>query len=100
MSVAMLGEFFSTIDSLREERAAEVRTAHQLTRRLSSCLFAKVVEHTKKLRPSVHRDTSTGVAELEFVMAMILELEMVTVDQLQPFIKHFRALDVDLSGRV
>lgn len=51
------------------------------------------------LRPEVQRDAS-GVTELEFVICMAIELGMVEMKQLQPFIDQFRQLDIIGNGRL
>merc|ERR1711871_1684815 len=52
-----------------------------------------------RLRPKVERD-GEGLTELEFVLAMVIELGMLKWEQVRPFIKQFRTLDVDRSGRL
>lgn len=51
------------------------------------------------LRPDLQRDAE-GLSELEFVISMCLELKMVDLDMIQPFIDQFHKLDVDGSGRL
>ena len=51
------------------------------------------------LRPEVQRDAA-GVTELEFVLCMAVELGIVDMKLLQPFIDQFRALDVLGNGRL
>ena len=51
------------------------------------------------MRPLVARD-GLGLTELEFALAMMLELHVVSIDQVQPFIKQFRLLDIDGNARL
>ena len=55
--------------------------------------------HAAALRPDMQRNAA-GLTELEFVVAMCLELRMIDLDMIQPFIAMFRKLDVDGSGRL
>ena len=41
-----------------------------------------------------------GLTELEFVVTMLMELEIVDGEVMKPFIKQFRSLDIDGEGRV
>lgn len=51
------------------------------------------------MRPLVVRD-GAGLTELEFVLAMLVELKVVRWDQVKPFIKRFRALDINGDARL
>merc|ERR1712066_1055176 len=41
-----------------------------------------------------------GLTNVEYALAMLLELEIVSMDQVQPFLKQFCKLDMDNSGRL
>ena len=43
---------------------------------------------------------STFFPLASFVLAMVIELDMLDWNQVRPFIKQFRTLDVDCSGRL
>ena len=51
------------------------------------------------LRPELTRD-GQGLTELEFVLAMLIELGVVERGMVTPFLAQFRALDVDGTGRL
>merc|ERR1712046_108357 len=70
-----------------------------LTTRLNKRMLENLLQHAVTMRPLVTRD-GLGLTELEFVLAMMLELKVVDIDQIQPFIKQFRLLDVDGNARL
>ena len=99
LSVALLGELISTFDDLRAKRAASMARIRMLTTRLNSLMLDNLLNHAKTMRPLVMRD-GLGLAELEFVLAMMLELGVIEMEQVKPFIKQFRLLDVDGNARL
>jgi len=99
LSVALLGELISTFDDLRQARAKTMARISMLTTRLSANMLDNLLEHAVTLRPLVERD-GLGLTELEFCLAMMIELGVVEVDQVQPFIKQFRLLDADGNARL
>jgi len=99
IQVVLLAELLSTVDTLRAERAEQLERVRQLERRLDERLFASLMERVQTLRPKVERD-GLGVTELEFAMSMLLELGMIEYEQVRPFLKQFRKLDVTGNGRV
>jgi potassium channel subfamily K len=99
VSVALLGELISTFDELREERKSTMRRQLVLTTHLTASHLDRLLDHAATLRPLVERD-GLGLTELEFVLAMMIELEVVEFDVVRPFIKQFRLLDVDQSRRL
>jgi len=99
LSVAMLGELISTFDELRAERAKIFARIKMLTTRLNAEMLDGLLEHAVNLRPRIKRD-GQGLTELEFVIAMLLELDVVQLDQVAPFVKQFRLLDVDGNSRL
>lgn len=96
VSVCLLGEMISRIDDARNKRKAELARVEQLRRRLDEQLLERLQQRAAELRPQV--DHSGGLSELEFVLCMVLELEMLELGQLRPFIKQFRALDINGQG--
>jgi len=99
LSVVLLAEMVNTIDTLRSDRAAQQARIKQLERRLDGNLIEQLMVQAKTLRPHVERD-GLGLTELEYAMAMLLELEIVTWSQVRPFIKQFRKLNVTGDGRL
>ena len=55
--------------------------------------MAKLIKRAKELRPRVERD-GHGLTELEFALTNLVELDIVPMHVIQPFILQFRALDV------
>eukprot|EP00966_Prymnesium_polylepis_P277171 6404059-Prymnesium_polylepis.1 len=99
LSVSLLGESISTFDVLRAERAKELMRLEALNRKLDHALLENLNMRAAALRPDVHRDAE-GLTELEFVIGMCMELNMIDMDQIKPFIEQFRKLDVDGNGRL
>lgn len=99
LSVCMLGELISTLDELTTRRAETLARVKQLSRELDEELLNQLMDRAKQMRPLVTRD-GKGLTELEFVLAMIVELEVVQWDQVQPFIKQFRKLDITGDARL
>lgn len=87
LSVAMIGETIESIDELRTERRAALARAAQLRRHLDKRMLKDLLEIAMRLRPDVERD-GEGLTELEFVLAMVIELGMLQWDQVRPFIKQ------------
>lgn len=99
LSVSMLGFSLTSLEELRLERSKELKRVAALNQKLTKSLLERVELHSAALRPEIQRDAA-GVTELEFVICMAVELGMVEVKQLQPFIAQFRALDMQGDGRV
>ena len=99
LSCALLGSTIEIFDDLRLERIKESKMVAALNQQLTPTLLKRIEIHSAALRPDVRRDAA-GVTELEFVISMAIELGMVDLKQLQPFIEQFRFLDVQGDGRV
>lgn len=99
LSVCLLGELISTFDTLGMQRNETLARVAQLARKLDRQLLDQLLARAKAMRPLVIRD-GKGLTELEFVLAMCIELEVVKWDQVQPFIKQFRSLDVNGDARL
>ena len=99
LAVALLGEIISTLGELSEKRAATLKRVECLERQLDEQLLEDLIARAASMRPLVKRD-GKGLTELEFVLAMCVELEVVQWDQVQPFIKQFRMLDVNGDARL
>ena len=99
LSTALLGNTISSADRLRVSRTKEQLRVIALNQKLTQPLLQRVELHAASLRPEVQRDAS-GVTELEFVICMAVELGMVDMKQLKPFVEQFRALDVVGNGRL
>ena len=70
-----------------------------LTTRLTERMLDNLLDHAVTMRPLVARD-GLGLTELEFVLVMMIELKVIEISQIQPFIKQFRLLDVDGNARL
>jgi len=99
LSVAMLGELISTFDELAKKRAATLARIQQLGRKLDKELLDQLLNRAKAMRPLVIRD-GKGLTELEFVLAMLVELHVVEWEMVRPFILQFRTLDVNGDARL
>lgn len=99
LSVALLGDTISIIDELRIERRKELKRIQALNRKLDRPLLDNLNMRSAALRPDVNK-TDDGITELEFVIGMCVELDMIDMDQIKPFIDQFRRLDILGSGRV
>ena len=99
LSVCLLGELFSTIDELRSQRKVMVQKVDRLRRRMDPDLLTSLLSRAKELRPKVQRD-GRGLTELEFVLAMAIELKLLDWDAVRPFLTRFRSLDQDSDGRL
>lgn len=99
LSVSMVGNAISFIDNLRSERAKDIKRVEALNRKLDKPLLETLERRAATLRPELARHAD-GLTELEFVICMALELRMVELPMLQPFIDQFRALDVLGNGRL
>jgi len=99
VSVCLLGEIISTFDALKKRRQATMAKIKQLSRELDLDLYNQLIKRAVEMRPLVVRD-GAGLTELEFVLAMLVELKVVRWDQVKPFIKRFRALDINGDARL
>ena len=99
LSVSLLGESIHTFDLLRVERARELKRLDALNKKLDQQLLQNLNMRAAALRPDVQRDAD-GLTELEFVVGMCLELNMLDMELIRPFIDQFRKLDVDGNGRL
>jgi potassium channel subfamily K len=99
LSVAALGEMISRVGEVYEARQAEMRKVRVLQRRLDVDLLKRLINIVKEVRPDMKRD-GLGLTEMEFVLCMMLELDMMSIEDIRPFIKQFRKLDVDGSRRL
>ena len=62
-------------------------------------MLDRLIGHAKKLRPLVTRD-DLGLTELEFILTMMIDLEVVEIGKMRPFIKQFRLFEVDGDARL
>ena len=102
ISVVMVGEGISTIGVLQTERSEEMDRLEQLNRKLDANMLDSLLECAAELR-ATNEDTgadadASQVSELEFVLAMLLQLGVCKWSNVRPIIKKFRALDTDGSG--
>lgn len=99
LSVSLLGDAITTFDNLSQQRREDLKYMEALHRQLDQRLIETLEMRAAELRPHVSRDAE-GLTELEFVICMAVELGMVPMKSLQPFLAQFRALDVTNNGRV
>ena len=99
VSVSLIGSLLTTVDELRDERRALLAKVKQLSRQLDSQLLDDLMKTAKDLRPNMVRD-GKGLTELEFVLGMLIELEVVEWGKVRPFIKKFRTFDMNGNGRL
>ena len=99
ISVSLLGDLISTVEELRGERKELLAKVGQLNRKLDKPLLDGLMKCAVDLRPELTRD-GQGLTELEFVLAMLIELGVVERGMVTPFLAQFRALDVDGTGRL
>ena len=74
LSVVLLAELLSTIDSLRDKRQAQLDRVSQLERNLDDDLFEKLMKTAVVMRPAVERD-GCGLTELEFAVTMLVQAD-------------------------
>ena len=100
MCTALLGEIVGSIGDLQSERATALQRLELLQRPLTEQCVTQVRQHVCGLRPAAAQGES-GVTELEWVLGKLAELGLVDVGrQVRPFVKQFRLIDADSSGRV
>jgi len=83
INVSLLGSLFSEMVDLRDERRTSLKRYSMLHRRLDPGLLA-----------SLDKD-GNGVDKTEFVVGLLVELELVAWEEVEPFIAQFEILDVD-----
>jgi len=96
-SVVLLAEMISTFGTLQAERASTLKRIAQLQRRIDLGMYDKLMQRAREMRPLLKRD-GRGLTELEYVLAMAIELDMIEWKHLYPFVKQFRQLDQDGDG--
>jgi len=109
LSVAMVGELVASIDTLRTEREEIVERNNMFTTVLTRTMLEELFENGIALR-NVYKDVDTeeeinahkayGLNESEFALAMMIEMDVIKLEHATPFIKQFRMLDADGSGRL
>ena len=80
VAVALLGELLGTIGELAMNRAETLKRIACLERQFDRPLLNQLLERAVSMRPKVKRD-GKGLTELEFVLAMCIELDVVQVSQ-------------------
>lgn len=99
VSVAMLGEMIQTFHKLQRQRVRTLERIARFKRDIDEAFLEGLIGRAKLMRPKVKRD-GKGLTELEFVLAMTLELGLVKWEQIKPFIKQFRQYDIDGNARL
>jgi len=85
-SVSLLGALISEIFKLMSDREEILKRAEMLKRRLNP-----------ELIKSLDKD-GAGVDKTEFVVGMLVKLELVREQDVMPYLKQFATLDADGSG--
>jgi hypothetical protein len=85
-----------SVGTLYEERKAVLAKMEQLRRKLDVHLLDHLLQFVQLIRPDATK--TGGLSELEYTLAMLLELNICTWKQVRPFILQFRQLDADGSG--
>ena len=92
VAVALVGELLSTIGELAVQRAATLARVKCLEREFDQQLLDQLIARATSMRPKVKRD-GKGLTELEFVLAMCIELDVVKWDQVtSPSIDQWKLL--------
>ena len=86
ISVSLLAQLISDISSLMAQRATQLKRAEMLAKRLDP-----------ELIKSLDKD-GAGVDKTEFVVGMLVKLELITEADVEPYLKQFAQLDADGSG--
>jgi len=88
VAVGTLGAFIGKAQELRDERKKQVQRVELLKKKLDKDLICSLDQE------------GNGVDKTEFVVGMLVKLEMVKWADVEPFIAQFEMLDVDGSGRL
>jgi hypothetical protein len=99
ISVAMLGEVITNIGELRAQRHDMLQRVRAFMMQVDGPMLDRLIEYAKKLRPLVTRD-DLGLTELEFILTMMIDLKVVEIDKMTPFVKQFRLFEVDGDARL
>ena len=99
ISVAMLGEVITNIGELRAQRHDMLQRVRAFMTQVDGPMLDRLIEYAKKLRPLVTRD-DLGLTELEFILTMMIDLKVVEIDKMTPFVKQFRLFEVDGDARL
>lgn len=106
LSVVMLAEGISTMGELQTNRKEELDRLEQLKRKLDANMLNGLLHCAAVLREAAEEGDAppgmqvTHMTELEFVVAMLLQLGICKWSHVRPFIKKFRVLDADGSGQL
>lgn len=104
LSVVLLAEAIATLGALHIERAEAFQRLAQLNKKLDHAMMASLLDAADELRAdgveAAVSASQNGLSELEFVVSMLLQLDICKMQHVRPFIKKFRALDADGSGRL
>ena len=80
VAVALVGELLGTVGELAMNRAETLKRIACLERQFDRPLLNQLLARATSMRPKVKRD-GKGLTELEFVLAMCIELDVVQVSQ-------------------
>ena len=99
LAVVLLAELLGSIDKVRKARKDHLQHVHALTSECDRERLGRMMKAAVELRPLVERD-GKGLTELEFVITMLMELEIVDKHLVRPFISQFRTFDLNSDGRL
>jgi voltage-gated potassium channel Kch len=88
IAVATLGAFLGKAQDLLSEREHQLKRVEMLKRQLDRDLIL-----------SLDAD-GNGVDKFEFVVGMLIKLELISIGDVEPFVAQFEALDADGSGKL
>ena len=86
--ISLLGALLSEVVELRDNRKHQLKRAELLKRRLDPKLIAAVDRN------------GDGVTQSEFALGMLITLGVVKEEDVTPYLKQFKRLDADGSGRL
>lgn len=87
-SVASIAALINGVSQLHGQRASLLRRAELLSAKLNPELITTL------------DSDGDGVNKFEFVVGMLVKLEIVSWEQVQPFVTQFNELDTDASGHL
>jgi potassium channel subfamily K len=88
VSVGTLGAFIGKAGALQADRHKQLQRVKLLKKKLDKDLICSLDQE------------GNGVDKFEFVIGMLVRLEMVQWSDVEPFIAQFETMDVDGSGRL
>ena len=100
VSVCLLAELLGTFSVLSEQRKQMMAKVERLQASLDSSLIKKLMTRAKQMRRVSADADVDGITELEYALAMLIELDMVNWSDVEAFIIKFRTMDASMDGRL